>query len=145
MRPLPTDDDARIAEILRSVKRIALLGASANPRRPSHEVMAFLLRKGYRVYPVNPGLAGTELLGQTVYAALADVPQNVDMVDVFRHARFLPEIVEQVIECGIKTLWTQLAVVDTAAALRAEGKGICVVMDRCPAIEWPRLQAAGLL
>ncbi|MDP5052906.1 MAG: CoA-binding protein [Congregibacter sp.] len=137
--------DAEIAEVLRSVKSIALLGASPKPQRPSHEVMRFLLLKGYVVCPVNPALAGSELLGQTVYGCLADIPRVVDMVDVFRNAEFLPEIVEEAIEHGARTLWTQLNVVDIKAAARARAQGIRVVMDRCPAIEWPRLQAAGLL
>ncbi|MDA8962232.1 CoA-binding protein [Congregibacter sp.] len=141
--PLSSDED--IAEVLRSVKTVALLGASHKPERPSYGVMQFLLRKGYNVFPVNPGLAGIELLGQRVYGALADIPQAVDMVDVFRNASFLPEIVEEVIQCKAGTLWTQLEVIDLDAALRAEAQGIRVVMDRCPAIEWPRLKSAGLL
>ncbi|WP_439106161.1 CoA-binding protein [Congregibacter sp.] len=142
---MPLSADADIAEVLRSVKTIALLGASPKPERPSHDVMRFLLAKGYSVFPVNPGLAGSELLGQKVYGALADLPLVVDMVDVFRHARFLPEIVEDVIQCRSGTLWTQLDVIDVDAATRAEEQGVRVVMDRCPAIEWPRLSAAGLL
>lgn len=141
--PLSSDED--IAEVLRSVKTVALLGASHKPQRPSYGVMQFLLRKGYSVFPVNPGLAGTELLGQRVYGALADIPQAVDMVDVFRNASFFPQIVEEVIQCKVRTLWTQLEVIDLAAAMHAEAQDIRVVMDRCPAIEWPRLQSAGLL
>lgn len=142
---MPLTSDAEIAGALRSVKTIALLGASHKPQRPSHEVMQFLLGKGYVVFPVNPGLAGTQLLGQTVYGALAELPEVVDMVDVFRNARFLSEIVETVINCDARVLWTQLGVIDRGAARRAEAQGIQVVMDRCPAIEWPRLRAAGLL
>lgn len=141
--PISADED--LAEILRSVKTVALLGASHKPQRPSYGVMQFLLRKGYSVFPVNPGLAGTELLGQRVYGALADIPQAVDMVDVFRNASFLPQIVEEVIQSKAGTLWTQLEVIDLAAATHAEAQGIRVVMDRCPAIEWPRLKSAGLL
>ncbi|EED30440.1 protein YccU [gamma proteobacterium NOR5-3] len=142
---MPLSADADIADVLRSVKTVALLGASAKPARPSYSVMQFLLSKGYLVLPVNPGLAGTELLGQRVYGTLADIPQRVDMVDVFRNASFLGEIVEEAIQCKAGILWTQLDVVDYAAAARAEAQGIAVVMDRCPAIEWPRLHAAGLL
>lgn len=142
---MPLTTDSEIARVLGSVKTIALLGASPKAERPSHEVMGFLLAKGYEVYPVNPGLAGSELLGRQVYASLMDIPLAVDMVDVFRNASFLPQIVDEVLACGPKTLWTQLGVVDAAAAQRAEAGGVEVVMDRCPAIEWPRLRAAGLL
>ncbi|EAQ98139.1 CoA-binding protein [Congregibacter litoralis] len=142
---MPLISDTEIARVLGSVKTIALLGASPKAERPSHEVMGFLLAKGYEVYPVNPGLAGSELLGREVYASLGDIPLIVDMVDVFRNASFLPQIVDEVLACGPQTLWTQLGVVDAAAAQRAEAGGVEVVMDRCPAIEWPRLRAAGLL
>jgi predicted CoA-binding protein len=107
--------------------------------------MRFLLEHGYRVFPVNPGVAGTQLLGQTVYASLADLPQRVDMLDVFRQATFLEQIVDDAVTHDIGVLWTQLGVVDHSAAQRAQEAGIQVVMDRCPAIEWPRLRAAGLL
>ncbi|MFK8041071.1 CoA-binding protein [Congregibacter sp.] len=142
---MPLNTDAEIADVLRSVNRIALLGASPKPERPSNEVMRFLLDKGYSVYPVNPGLAGSELLGQRVYGSLGDIPVAVDMVDVFRNASFLPQIVEDVIACPASVLWTQLDVVDHEAASRAETQGVRVVMDRCPAIEWPRLKSLGLL
>jgi predicted CoA-binding protein len=107
--------------------------------------MQFLLSHGYSVFPVNPGLAGSELLGQRVYASLGEIPGPIDMVDVFRNASFLPGIVEETIRKDIPMLWTQLDVIDEAAALRAEKHGIRVVMNRCPAIEWPRLRRAGLL
>jgi len=126
-------------------RSIALLGASADPTRPSHQVARFLIDEGYEVYPVNPGLAGQELLGRSVCASLAEIPVEIDMVDVFRQAQFLPEIIRQAIELGIGTLWTQLGVVNPAAAIEAEGKGLEVVMDRCPAIEVPRLRTMGLL
>ena len=142
---MPLSSDQAIAGVLRSVNTIALLGASHKPQRPSYRVMQFLLDHGYRVTPVNPGLSGTELLGQTVYGSLTQVPGPVDMVDVFRHASHLPAIVDETINLGIGTLWTQLDVVDQEAARLAEQHGITVVMDRCPAIEWPRLQRLGLL
>ncbi|MEE4661867.1 MAG: CoA-binding protein [Halieaceae bacterium] len=142
---MPLSSDQAIATVLREVKTIAVLGASHKPERPSHEVMEFLLRQGYQVFPVNPGLAGTQLLGQTVVASLAELQGPVDMVDVFRHPEYLPGIVEEVISAGIATLWTQLGVIDLEAAARAEGHGIRVVMDRCPAIEAPRLERLGLL
>lgn len=136
-------DDTYISDILTSVKTIALLGASPNAARPSHGVMAFLLRHGYRVIPVNPGQAGKEILGQLVYATLADIPSKVDMVDVFRAADALPGIVDEILtmEPLPKVLWGQLTVRDDEAASRAEAAGIAVVMDRCPAIEYPRLVA----
>lgn len=142
---MPLLDDQAIAEVLRDVRTIALLGASHKPERPSYRVMQFLLDRGYRVFPVNPGLVGTELLGQIVRSSLAELPEQADMVDVFRHPDYLPGIVDETIEAGIRTLWTQLDVVNREAAERAEQHGIRVVMDRCPAIEWPRLQRLGLL
>ncbi len=107
--------------------------------------MRFLIDEGYEVYPVNPGLAGQKLHGRTVSASLADLPVAVDMVDVFRQPRFLPEIVQQVVELGIGVLWTQLGVVNHAAVTEAENSGVEVVTDRCPAIEVPRLRRTGLL
>lgn len=141
--PLSTDED--IARILNETQTIALVGASARPERPSHKVLKFLVDKGYNVYPVNPGLAGQTLLGLTVYTTLSDIPEDIDMVDVFRQSSFLQGIVREVIEVGAKTIWTQLGVVDAAAASIAEQAGIQVVMDRCPAIELPRLQASGFI
>ena len=134
-------DDAYIADILRSVKTIALLGASPNAARPSFGVMNFLLRKGFRVFPVNPGQAGKEILGQLVYARLADISAPIDMVDVFRAADNLPDIVDEVLALQPlpKVIWGQLSVRHDAAAAKAEAAGIRVVMDRCPAIEYPRL------
>jgi predicted CoA-binding protein len=140
---LTTDKD--IAEVLRSVKTIALLGASHKPERPSYKVMSFLLQHGYTVIPVNPALAGKRLQGQIVYPSLEAIVQPVDMVDVFRNASYLPAIVEKTISQGIGTIWTQLDVIDEAAAAHAENHGITVIMDRCPAIEWPRLAQSGLL
>ncbi|MDX3928663.1 MAG: CoA-binding protein [Shinella sp.] len=133
--------DYYLADILRSTKSIALVGASPNPERPSHRVMAFLLRKGYRVIPVNPGHAGREIQGQAVVARLSDIPDAVDMIDVFRNASALPALVEEILrmEPLPKVIWGQLSVRDDAAAARAEEAGIKVVMDRCPAIEYPRL------
>ncbi|MFN7101621.1 MAG: CoA-binding protein [Pseudorhizobium sp.] len=136
-------DDAYIADILKTTKTIALLGASPNPDRPSNGVMRFLLSKGYTVIPVNPGQAGKEILGQTVYAKLSDIPQPVDMVDVFRAPEFLPGIVEEAaaLPQPPKVIWGQLGVRDDDAAAKAEAADIKVVMNRCPAIEYPRLMA----
>jgi predicted CoA-binding protein len=142
---MPLVDDKAIADVLRCTRTIALLGASQDPARPSHRVMQFLLAHGFDVVPVNPALVGTQVLGQTVYGALRDIPCAIDMVDVFRNASFLPDIVEETITAGIPILWTQLGVIDENAARRAEDLGIRVVMNRCPAIEWPRLRQAGLL
>ena len=130
-----------VADILKTTGTIALLGASPNPDRPSHRVMGFLLAKGYRVYPVNPGQASKQILGQTVYARLSDVPQPVDMVDVFRAAEYLNGIVDEALALDVrpKVIWGQLSVRDDKAAARAEAAGIKVVMDRCPAIEYPRI------
>lgn len=135
--------DYYIADILRSTRLIALVGASPNPERPSHRVMAFLLRKGYRVIPVNPGQAGKEILGQPVVARLADIVEPIDMVDVFRAVDALPSVVEEVLALNPlpRVIWGQLSVRHDAAAARAEAAGIKVVMDRCPAIEYPRLVA----
>lgn len=135
--------DGYLAAILRRTKVIALVGASPNPERPSHRVMAFLLRKGYRVIPVNPGQAGKEILGRTVYARLADIPEPVDMIDVFRAPEALPSVVDEVLAMKPlpKAIWGQLSVRHDGAAAKAEAAGIDVVMDRCPAIEYPRLVA----
>ncbi|MCL6706717.1 CoA-binding protein [Pseudomonas sp. R2.Fl] len=134
-------DDEHLATILRNTRTIALVGASPNPDRPSNRVMGFLLSRGYRVIPVNPGQGGKEILGQRVYPTLADIPEPVDMVDVFRAAEYLPTVVDEVLAMAPlpKYLWAQLGVRDDEAALRAEMAGVVVVMDRCPAIEYPRL------
>lgn len=132
---------AYLAGILRDTKTIALVGASPNPARPSYGVMRFLLSKGYRVIPVNPGQAGKEILGQTTYATLADIPEPIDMVDVFRASEYLHEVVDDTLALDPlpKAIWSQLSVRDDLAAKAAEAAGIKVVMDRCPAIEMPRL------
>ncbi len=134
-------DNAYLSEILTTTRTIALLGASPNPDRPSNSVMGYLLTKGYRVFPVNPGQAGKQILGQTVYRTLADVPQPIDMVDVFRAAEYLDSIVDEAIalDARPKVIWGQLGVRDDEAAAKAEASGIKVVMNRCPAIEYPRL------
>ena len=134
-----------IAQLLLQVKRIALVGASAKPERPSHRVMQFLLDEGYEVIPINPGLAGQKLLGQTVYASLADLPTSVDMADIFRDIASLPEVTQEVVDAGIPAIWTQLGVVHSEAEQNAVGAGLQLVVDRCPAIEIPRLRDAGLL
>ena len=139
------ESDEAIAQLLLGVKRIALVGASAKPKRPSNRVMQFLLNEGYEVLPINPGLAGKRLLGQTVYASLADLPTSVDMADIFRDAALLSEVTPEVVHAGIPAIWTQLGVVNVEAERTALDAGLQLVVDRCPAIEIPRLRAAGLL
>lgn len=131
--------DAYIGDILNEVRTIAVVGASSNPSRPSYYVMKYLKRKGYRVIPVNPGLAGQELDGETAYASLRDIPEPVDMVDCFRGSDAIPPIVDEAIEIGAKVIWMQLGVRHDAAAAKAEAAGIKVVMNRCPKIEFGRL------
>ncbi len=137
----PSDDE--IVALLNGAKTIALVGASANPARASHYVMAFLQEKGHRVIPVNPGLAGQKLLGETVYARLADVPETIDMVDVFRPSEAVSGIVDEAIAVKAGAVWTQLDIVDETAAARAIAAGLTVVMNKCPKIEYPRLGIAG--
>jgi predicted CoA-binding protein len=131
--------DAYLRDILTSVRTIAVVGASPRPHRPSHGVMRFLQRHGYRAIPVNPFAAGGEILGERVYARLAEIPAPVDMADIFRRSELAGAAVDEAIAIGAKAIWMQLDVIDEAAASRAEAKGIKVVMDRCPAIEIPRL------
>lgn len=142
---MPLTADEAIARILSETRSIALLGASPRLERASYRVLHFLLDHGYDVFPVNPKLAGERLQGRTVHAALSDIPAPIDMVDVFRQPKFLPGIVSESVDIGARFLWTQLGVVDHQAAAAAERAGMEVVMDRCPAIEIPRLRAAGLL
>jgi len=124
---------------------MAIVGASAKPDRPSHQVMRYLLDAGYVVFPVNPALAGQTVLDCPVHASLEEVPDSIDMVVVFRQSRFLEAVVREAIALGIGIVWTQLGVVDPAATELAEGHGLEIVMDRCAAIERPRLQRMGLL
>ena len=131
--------DDYIGGILNDVKTIAVVGASSNSSRPSYYVMKYLKRKGYRCIPVNPGLAGQELLGETAYGSLSDIPVPIDMVDCFRASEAIPPIVEEAIKVSAKVIWMQLGVRHDEAAKTAEAAGIKVVMNRCPKIEYGRL------
>lgn len=127
-----------ITDILRDVKTIALVGASNNDIRPSYFVLKYLLEKGYQVIPVNPGLANTEILGQRVYATLSDIPSSVDMVDIFRNSEAALDVTEEALTLPTKpkVIWMQLGVRNDDAAARAEAKGLRVVMNRCPKMEF---------
>lgn len=139
--PLTRDED--IAALLRGTRRIAVIGASAKPERPSHGVMRALLAHGYDVVPVNPGLAGGETGGRSVAASLAEVRPPADMIDIFRESSAVAGLVEEAIAHGARSIWMQLGVIDEAAAARAEAAGLQVVMDRCPKIELARLGVSG--
>lgn len=134
-------DNAYISGILNNVKIIAVVGASANTVRPSYFVMKYMLDKGYRVIPVNPGQAGKEILGQTAYARLSDIPEPIDMVDIFRASDAVPAIVDEALALDPKpkVIWMQLTVRHDEAAAGAEAAGLQVVMNRCPKIEYARL------
>jgi len=134
-----TVSDQTIKTVLEQTRTIALVGASVKPERASYRVMRFLLDQGYRVFPVNPGQAGTQLHGQTVYASLDDVPDAIDMVDIFRRSDDVGPIVDQAIAIGASTVWMQLGVINQDAADKATAAGLTVIMDHCPAIEHPRL------
>lgn len=140
-----TYSNADLLRILRSVKTVAMVGASAKWQRPSYFVMKYLQEKGYRVIPINPGLAGQEILGETVHASLADAPGPYEMVDVFRNSEAALGIARETValkdEKGIGVLWMQLGVVNDEAAALAREAGLDVVMDRCPKIEFGRLNA----
>lgn len=132
-----SDDDIRT--LLTTVRRIALVGASAKPERPSHGVMRFLLGRGYAVVPVNPGIAGQALHGQRVVARLAEIEGPIDLVDIFRRSSGAGRVVDEAIAIGATAVWMQLGVIDAAARDRARAAGLVAVMDRCPAIEIARL------
>jgi predicted CoA-binding protein len=135
--------DTYIADVLNETRSIAMVGASANINRPSYFALKYLVGKSYRVHPVNPGLTGKEIAGQTVYATLADVAAPVDMVDIFRNSEAALEITREAVRLkdrlGIKTVWMQLSVRNDEAAAEAEAAGLRVVMNRCPKIEYGRL------
>jgi predicted CoA-binding protein len=135
--------DSLLRRILTETKVIALVGASNKPHRPSNGVMRFLQAHGYRVIPVNPGLAGQSLNGELVYASLKDIPQDktgrIDMVDIFRNSADAAAPALEAIEIGARFVWMQLGVVNEPAAAKVRAAGLEIVMDHCPAIEYPRL------
>jgi predicted CoA-binding protein len=133
-----SNDDAAIRDLLLGTRRIAVVGASDRPDRPSHGVFGFLLARGYDAVPVNPQLAGREIHGRRVLASLEEAGP-LDMVDVFRRSSDAGAVVDEAVRLGARSVWLQLGVVDEAAGARARAAGLKVVMDRCPVIEWRRL------
>ena len=135
--------DSYIRGILNTVKTIAMVGISPKDNRPSYFAFKYLLERGYRMIPVNPGQAGKQILGQTVYARLSEIPEPVDMVDIFRSSADVPPIVEEAVALKPKpqVIWMQLTVRNDEAARHAEEAGIKVVMNRCPKIEYGRLSS----
>ena len=131
--------DAYLRAVLGSVRVIAMVGASPHWNRPSYFAMKYLQDKGYRVIPVNPRAKGQTILGEKVYCALAEIPDKVDMVDVFRNSDAAGSLVDEAIALGAKVVWMQLGVRNDAAAAKAEAAGLTVVMNRCPKIEYSRL------
>ncbi|MGN6375003.1 MAG: CoA-binding protein [Sphingomonas sp.] len=138
--PITRDED--IKALLEGTRTIALVGASDRPDRPSYRVMAALQRHGYRVLPVNPQITGEHVHGEFVWRDLSQIGEAIDMVDIFRRPAAAGEAVDEAIAAGAKSVWMQLGVINEAAAKRAEAAGLTVVMDRCPAIEIPRLGVA---
>ncbi|ARR54412.1 CoA-binding protein [Rhizorhabdus wittichii DC-6] len=135
--PLTADQD--IADLLRTAKTIAMVGASDRPDRPSHGVMRFLLSRGYDVIPVNPQLAGQRIHDRPVLASLDEIRVPVDIVDIFRNSTAAGPVIDAAIAAGAKAVWTQLGVFNDEAVARAEAAGLKAVVNRCPAIEIPRL------
>jgi predicted CoA-binding protein len=139
---MPITDDAEIKALLEGTRTIALVGASDRPDRPSYRVMAMLQEHGYRVIPVNPQITGEHLHGEFVFRELAQIGEPIDIVDIFRRPIAAGEAVDEAIAVGAKAVWMQLGVINEDAVARAAAAGLQVVMDRCPAIEVPRLGVA---
>lgn len=133
--------DDLIRSILKATKTIALVGASGSDNRPSYFVLKYLLGRNYRMFPVNPGLAGRDILGATVHASLADIPEPIDMVEIFRNSQAAAGIVDEALALDPppKVIWMQLTVRNDEAAARAEARGVTMIMNRCPKIEYGRL------
>ena len=136
---MPISTDAELRTLLEGARTIAVVGASDRPDRPSYGVMAFLQRHGYRVIPVNPQITGEHVHGEFVFRDLAQLGDPIDIVDIFRRPQAAGEAVDAAIAVGAGAVWMQLGVVNQDAAARAEAAGLTVVMDRCPAIDIPRL------
>ena len=136
-------DDGYIRGILNTVKTIAMVGASAKDNRPSYFAFKYLMERGYNMIPINPGLAGKQLLGKTIYARLSEVPEPIDMVDIFRAANYAIPVVQEALTLNPKprVIWMQLSVRNDEAAALAEANGMKVVMNRCPKIEYGRLSS----
>lgn len=135
--------DDVLRKVFDEVKTIALVGASPRGEtRASWRVMRYLQNEGYKVYPINPDAIGQEIHGEKVYASVSDLPEKIDMVDIFRLPWKVPPVVDEAIELGVPYIWMQLKVINEEYAAKAEAAGATVIMDRCPAIELPRLQAA---
>jgi predicted CoA-binding protein len=137
MNAFKNPSDAVIRDILATAKTIAVVGCSPDPDRDSHRIAALLKTKGHRVIPVNP--TSKEILGERCYASVRDIPEKIDMVDVFRRPEFVDAIADDAIATGAKILWLQLDVINEPAAQKAQQAGLTVIMDRCPAIEYRRL------
>ncbi|HWI87375.1 MAG TPA: CoA-binding protein [Sphingomonas sp.] len=137
---MPLTADADLAELLSETRTIALIGASDRPDRPSYRVMRVLQDWGYRVYPVNPQITGEHVHGEYVWRDLGQIGEPIDMVDIFRRSQAAGEAVDDAIAAGARSVWLQIGVINEEAAARAEAAGLKVVMDRCPAIELPRLR-----
>ncbi|WP_415402458.1 CoA-binding protein [Tateyamaria sp. SN3-11] len=136
-----TYSDAHLRDVLKQAKSVAVVGVSANPVRPSYFVARYLALKGFTVIPVNPVYAGETLFGATTLASLSDITTPVDMVDIFRRSEAVPEIVDEAIDAlpALKTIWMQIGVQHDGAAAKARAKGITVIQNRCPKIEYQRL------
>lgn len=133
--------DALLKQILTRTKRIAVVGVSLNPVRPSYYVARYLGLRGYEVIPVNPMHAGAQVFGQHVRAALSEIEGGVDMVDIFRRSEAVPEVVDEALACfpKLQTIWMQIGVEHAEAAALAEARGVTVIQNRCPKIEYQRL------
>ena len=139
---MPLTSDAEIFDLLANTRTIALIGASDRPDRPSYGVMKYLQDHGYRVIPVNPQITGEHVHGEYVWRELSQIGEKIDLVDIFRRPLAAGEAVDEAIAAGVPAVWLQLGVINEEAAARAEAAGLKVVMDRCPAIEIPRLGVA---